>query len=457
MTTTQAATNRSLSELEARVVRPGDEGWDQARQAFNLTLDQRPDLVAFPADAADVARVVRFASREGLRVAPQRTGHAAGALGDLEGTILLKTNSLTKTEIDALGRTARVEAGAQWQDVVPAASDLGLAALHGSAPDIGIVGYSLSGGIGWYARKLGLATNSVTAIELVNAEGEQIRANADSEADLFWALRGGGGNFGVVTALEFRLHEVGPIYAGALFFPFERAAEVLHGWREWIATVPEEVTSIGRMMQFPPLEQIPEPFRGRSFSLVEATCLADEATGRELLRPLRELGPELDTFAIVPLAALPALHMDPPEPVPYEGEDLMLASLPPAAIDDLLAAVGPGSGSPLLSVELRHLGGALARPRSEHGALAAIDGAIVGYSVGIFGDDAAQAAVEAYLARVKRATAPYAAERRYYNFVEEDVEASTFFDAETLARLQRIRRVVDPEGIFRANHPIRAE
>jgi hypothetical protein len=239
-----------------------------------------------------------------------------------------------------------------------------------------------------------------------------------------------------------------------VFFPFERASEVLHAWREWIATVPEEVTSVGRMLQFPPLELIPEPFRGRSFSLVEACCLTDEATEREILRPLRELGPEIDTFAAVRPAALPALHMDPPEPVPYEGEDLMLAELPAAAIDALLAAAGPGSHSPLLSVELRHLGGALARPQPDHGALAAIDGTILGYSVGMFGDPDGKAAVEAHLARIGEATARYAAERRYFNFVEADVDASTFFDSETLARLRRVRATVDPEGMFRANHAI---
>jgi hypothetical protein len=444
------------ADFRGRLVRPGDGDWDEARRAFNLTLDQRPELVALPADAEDVAQVVRFAARHGLRVAAQRTGHAAGPLGDLAGTLLLKTSAMTATRIDARERRARVEAGAQWQDVVPATSDLGLAALHGSAPDIGIVGYSLSGGIGWYARKLGLATNGVTAVELVNADGERIRAGADSEPELFFALRGGGGSFGVVTALEFALHEVGEIYAGAVFFPLERSSEVLHTWREWIGTVPEEVTSIGRLLQFPPLDMIPEPFRGRSFSLVEATCLADEATGCELLRPLRQLGPEIDTFETVPPAALPALHMDPPEPVPYEGEDFMLAELPAAAIDDLLAAAGPGSGSPLLSLELRHLGGALARPEQGHGALAAIDGAILGYSVGIIGDEAGRKAIEAQLGRVRAATAPYAAERRYFNFVEASVDASTFFDGETLARLRRIKATVDPAGMFRANHPIEA-
>jgi FAD/FMN-containing dehydrogenase len=442
------------SSLDGHVLGPNDNGWDVARQAFNLTLDQRPELVALPANPADVVRLVEFASREGVRIAAQRTGHNAAPLGDLRGTILLKTSTMNGADVDAEARRARVGAGAQWQDVVPGASELGLAALHGSAPDIGIVGYSLGGGVGWYARKLGLAANSVTAIELVTADGGHVRASADEEPELFWALRGGGGNFGVVTAMEFALHEVPEIYAGVLFFPFDRAAEVLQAWREWTETVPDEVTSVGRIMQFPPLELVPEPLRGRSFSLVEATFMGSEAAGRELLGPLRDLGPEMDTFEVVPPAALPALHMDPPEPVPYGGEDGMLGELPPKAIDDLLEVAGPGSGSPLLSVELRHLGGALARAEPGNGALGAVDGSFLSYSVGMFGDEAGRSAVESSLARVREAIAPYGGVRRYSNFVEAKIEPTDLFDAESLERLRQVKAQVDPENLFQANHAL---
>jgi FAD/FMN-containing dehydrogenase len=443
-------------DLDGHVVGPNDNGWDFARQAFNLTIDQRPELVAFPANANDVARLVEFARQEGVRVAAQRTGHNAAPLGDLKGTILVKTSTMTGVEVDAEARRARVEAGAQWQDVVPTASDLGLAALHGSAPDIGIVGYSLGGGIGWYARKLGLAANSVTAIELVTANG-LVRADADSEPDLFWALRGGGGNFGVVTGMEFELHDVGKPYAGALFFPLDRASDVLHAWGEWAASAPDELTSVGRIIQFPPLDLVPEVFRGRSFSLVEAAFLGSAEDGAELLRPLRDLGPEMDTFETVAPARLPELHMDPPEPVPYLGEDGMLGDLPGQAIDDMLAVAGPGTESPLLSVEIRQLGGALARSAPGDGALSAIDGSFLTYCVGMFADDASRAAVEASLAQIREAAAPYSGVRRYYNFVETQIEPSDLFDADSLDRLRRVKAEVDPDGIFQANHALGAE
>jgi FAD/FMN-containing dehydrogenase len=444
-------------DLDGHVVGPNDNGWDFARQAFNLTIDQRPELVAFPANADDVARIVGYAKQEGIRVAAQRTGHNAAPLGDLKGTILVKTSTMAGVELDGDARRAKVQAGAQWQDVVPAASDMGLAALHGSAPDIGIVGYSLGGGIGWYARKLGLAANSVTAIELVTGGGDLVRADADTEPELFWALRGGGGNFGVVTGMEFELHEVGELYAGALFFPFDRASDVLHAWGEWTASAPEEVTSVGRIIQFPPLDLIPEMLRGRSFALVEAAFLGSEDDGAEVLRPLRDLGPEMDTFEAVAPLRLPELHMDPPEPVPYLGEDGMLGDLPGQAIDDVLAVAGPGTGSPLLSVEIRHLGGALARSNPGDGALSAIEGAFLTYSVGMFADEASRAAIEASLAQVRESMAPYSGTRRYYNFVETQIEPSDLFEADSLDRLRRVKAQVDPDGVFQANHALGAE
>ena len=220
-----------LSEaLTGTVVLPGDPGWDAARSGFNLLDDQHPAAVAFPVDATDVAAAVKYAGRAGLRVAPQATGHNQGPLGDLDGTLLLNVSRLQEVRVDPGARQVRVGAGVKWDRVAPRLSAHGLAGLHGSSPDVGIAGYSLGGGMGWLARKHGLQTNAVTALELVTAEGAFVRADHEHHADLFWALRGGGGNFGVVTAIEFAVHPVDELYAGALFFPFERASEVLHTW-----------------------------------------------------------------------------------------------------------------------------------------------------------------------------------------------------------------------------------
>jgi FAD/FMN-containing dehydrogenase len=440
-------------EIGGEVFAPGEEGWDGARLAFNLTIDQRPALIAQPADAGEVARVVRFARMAGLRVAPQRTGHNAGPLGSLERTLLLKTNRLDGVQIDAAGRRARTGAGARWEDVVPTASELGLAALHGSTPDVSVAGYTLGGGMGWYARKQGLAANSVTAIELVTADGQQLRADRRNHPELFWALRGGGGNFGVVTALEFELLPLPEVYAGALFFPLERAGEVLHAWHEWTAAVPDEVTSVGRILRFPPFPEVPEPLRGNSFAVIEAVFIGAEATGAELIGPLRQLGPLMDTFAMVPPAGIAELHMDPREPVPGVTNHTLLGKLPARAIDDLVAACGAESGSSLLSVELRHTGGALGRPEEGNGALAALAGEFASFGVGIAAEPGIAAKSEADLAAVEAALAPYAL-GGYLNFTEEETSIDSFFGHDTVERLRAVKRAYDPEGLFQANHEI---
>ena len=213
------STATSLSDVMAGpAVAPGDRDWDRARQAFNLVVDQRPAAVAFPVDERDVIAAVDYAREHGLRIAPQAGGHNAGPLGSLDDTILIRVSKLGGVSIDAVARRVRVGAGVKWEKVTPQLSELGLAALHGSSPDVGIAGYSLAGGMGWLGRKHGLQANSVTAIELVTAEGHLVRADASHEPELFWALRGGGGNFGVVTAIESAVYPVSDLYAGVMFF-----------------------------------------------------------------------------------------------------------------------------------------------------------------------------------------------------------------------------------------------
>jgi FAD/FMN-containing dehydrogenase len=337
---------------------------------------------------------------------------------------------------------------------VDAAAEHGLAPLAGTSPDVGVVGYSLGGGIGWLARRHGQAANSVVAVELVTADGRLIRADRDDHPDLFWALRGGGGSFGIVTVLEFGLYPVRELYAGAMFWPIERAAEILHAWREWVETVPDELTSVGRLMQFPPIPDVPEPLRGRSFVLVEAAYLGSEAAGAELLRPLRALAPELDTFGMIPTSGLTSVHMDPPQPVPGVGDGALLAELSPEAVDALVAAAGPESSSPLVSVELRHLGGALAELSPEQGAVGTLDGAFALYAVGMALNPEMAAAIDGHIRHVRAALARWEAERTYFNFTERSVEGDGLFAPDTHRRLRAIKALYDPEELFRAVHPI---
>ncbi|MGH3037195.1 MAG: FAD-binding oxidoreductase [Gaiellaceae bacterium] len=441
--------------IDGHVVLPGEQGWDLARQAWNLAADQRPVAVVFVKTAEDVAAVVDYARRLGLRVTTQATGHFAGSLDGFEDTILVKTSRMRGLEIDPEARTARAEAGVLWEEVVLAAGEHGLAGLAGSSPDVGVVGYTLGGGLGWLARRYGLAANSVIAVELVTAEGRIVRADRDTEPDLFWAVRGGGGSFGIVTAVEFALYPVAEVYAGILFFPFERAAEVLNAWSVWVEDTPEEITSAGRLMQFPPIPDLPEHVRGRSFVMVEAAYLGSGADGDELLRPLRDLGPEMDTFAMIPTAELRFLHMDPPQPVPGAGDGMALAELTPEAVEALVAVAGPDSGSPLLSVELRQLGGAVAVERPEHGAVGHLDAGFVLYGVGMALDPGMEAAVKVHAQTVKDALAPWAAVRGYFNFSDAPLEGRSLYPPATYLRLQDVKAAYDPNELFRASHPIR--
>jgi FAD/FMN-containing dehydrogenase len=437
------------------IVLPHDPNWNQARLAWNLSADQQPAAVALPESAEDVQAVVRWARERGLRVAPQGTGHNALPLGSLAHTVLLKTERMRGVEIDAQSQRARVEAGVLWAEVTHAAAEHGLAGLAGSSPDVGVVGYTLGGGVSWLARRHGLASNSVTAIELVNAEGELIRADAEQNADLFWALRGGGGSFGVVTALEFTLYPISEVYGGVLFFPLERGAEVLRAWRRWVDRVPDEVTSVGRFLQFPPIPDIPEPVRGKSFVVVEAVSLLGKDSTDELLRPLRELGPDMDTFATMPVQQLKHLHMDPEQPVPGYGDGMLLSEFNDAAIEAMVQTAGAGSGSPLISVEVRHVGGALARKAPGAGALASLEGRFLMFAVGMTPTPELGAAVRAHVELVHNALAAWDSGRMYSNFAEKRQRGERLFGDLTYRRLQTVKAAVDPDDVFRSNHPVR--
>jgi FAD/FMN-containing dehydrogenase len=454
--TTLTDVGRLRSRIAGDVITPGDAEYDVARQAWNLAVEQQPVMVALPESAGDVARIVRYAAEKGLRVAPQGTGHNAGPLGDLYDTVLMKTSRMIGVEINAEERYARVQAGAIWADVVGPAQAAGLTAMSGSSPDVGVVGYTLGGGLSWIARKYGLATNHVRAIELVTAEGKLIRADHENHEHLFWALRGGGGSFGVVTAIEIELFPFTEIYAGMLAFPIERASEVLNAWNDLLPSLPDEMTTVGRMLRVPPLPEIPEVVRGRELTVVEAFYLGDEAEGRRLLQPLRDLGPEIDTIATMPTDQLIHVHMDPPQPVPGEGDHGMIAQrLTREGIDTFVEAFTSDAVKPLLAGELRQLGGALARSGPGHGAADTFDGAYTMFNVGMTPTPEVAAMVAAALPVMRDAMAPYEGGREYLNFAEQKgLDASRFYEADTYERLRSVKGIYDPDEVFRANHPI---
>ena len=433
---------------------PASPGWDEARKAWDLAVDQHPAAIALPESVADVVTAVGFARRHGLRVAAQGTGHNAAPLGPLGDTVLVKTHRMRQVRIDPDARTARAQAGAVWADVVGPAAGHGLAALAGSSPDVGVVGYTLGGGMGWLGRAYGLSASNVESFEAVTADGRLVRADACTEPDLFWALRGGGGSFAVVTAVELRLFGVTEVYAGLLWWPIDAAASVLHAWQELTAGgLPDELTTTFRFLRFPDVPDVPEPVRGRAFAVVDAIHLGTPAEADALLAPLRKLRPVTDTVQMISMPALSHLHMDPEHPVPGVGDGIMLADLPAEAVTRLLGAAGPGTGSPL-GVELRHVGGEMKRARPGNGALAAVDAEYALFAAAAAPTPQAVPAIGHQVAAVLSAMSPWAAAQTYLNLTETSRDPATFWTPQAYDRLRRIKAAVDPADLIRANHPI---
>jgi hypothetical protein len=447
--------SRVAPTLAGKIVLPTHGRYEEARLAWNLAVEQHPAAVVFPESAQDVAAAVLFAAEQGQRIAAQSTGHNAAPLGSLADTILLKTERMRGITIDPERRVARVEAGVLWHEVVDAAARYGLAALQGSSPDVAVAGYTLGGGVSFLSRKYGLAASNVRSIEVVTADGRHVRTDRESEPDLFWALRGGGGSFGIVTAIELELFPIREVYAGVLWYPIDRGDDVLHAWRELTqGNPPDELTTVGRFLNLPAIPEIPEPIRGKSFVIVEVIHLGDSGQANELIAPLRALGPVNDTVAMISTPALSHLHMDPEQPVPGVGDGLMISDVPSEALDAFIAVAGESAGFPLLSVELRHLEGELGRARPGNGALASIEARYAMYAVGMTPVSDLRAPVGAQIETIKAALMPWADRQMYLNFADTSRDPATFWNEQAYHRLRRIKAAVDPADLFRSNHPI---
>jgi FAD binding domain len=444
--------------IAGQVVTPDDGDWDQARSAWNLSADQHPATVAFVESREDVVATVRFAAANGLHVSGQGTGHGAVALDSLDDTILVKTQRMRGIEVDPEARTARVEAGVLVLELSEATHAHDLSFLPGSSPDVGVTGYTLGGGLSWLGRRYGFACNHVRAIELVTAAGAAMTVDADDGADLFWALRGGGGAYAIVIAMHLDLVPVVDAYAGVLVFPAELGAGAVRAWRDWTETVSDDITSVVRFLHPPDLPGVPEPVRGRRLLTIDAACIGTREQGEAAIAPLRALGePIVDTFDQISAAGLCRIHMDPEQPVPGRGHHRPLHELPDAAIEAFVGLVGPESDSPLVSAEIRHLGGALGRPDPRGGSLTHLDAAYVMLGIGVPMTHELGEAIEDRLNRLGEAMEPWAAQGGYFNFAERPCNANTILPAEVCARLAEVKRHWDPEGTIVAAHPAALE
>jgi FAD/FMN-containing dehydrogenase len=428
--------------VRGRVVLPFEPGWDGARAAWNLTVDQRPAAVVEAASADDVAAVLRA----GLRVAPQSTGHGAEALGPLDGTVLLKTSALRGISFDADARTVRVEAGVQAADAAAAAGAHGLAPVLGFATTVGVTGLVVSGGTGWLSRRHGLAASNARAFDVVLASGEQARVDAEHEPELFWALRGGGGRGAVVVAVELELHPLPAVSGGLLAWPAERAAEVLGAFQALGGGAPDELAAAFRYLELPPLDMIPPPLRGRRIAAVITAYLGAHDDAVELLAPLRALdGGLVDTFAPIEPAGLVRLAGDPEAPMPSRGDGFLLRELDDDAVALVAGQAARGALAPLSVLELRLLGGATREPHGDGGVLTGYAASHSVFAGGAAPTPEAMGATLARLAQVRADLAPWTADQVILSAATADRDPVRAFGPAGWERLQRVLDQYDPE------------
>jgi FAD/FMN-containing dehydrogenase len=434
----------------------GDDGLAAEVATWNVAVQHTPAVAVGATCAADVAAAVSWAVAHGLGVAVQATGH--GPVRNAAGSLMITTRRMQGVAVDPARRTARVEAGVKWKRVMETAAEFGLAGLCGSSSDVGVVGYTLGGGMGSLGRKHGFAADAVRSIEIVTADGRQRTLSADSEPELFWAVRGGKGNFGIVTAIELELLPVGGLHAGSIFFAGEDMAAVLHAWRRWAPTLPEEVGTSVAIVRLPDEEFVPPPLRGQTaLHLRYAYSGADLAEGERLLAPMQGTGRVLLGFSgPIRTDEMDSIHMDPTDPMPAWEKGQTLTELPGEAVDALLAVAGPQAQIPLAMVEIRLMGGALGRPAKVPNAVGGRDGAFSVMALGPFVPELAEV-VPAVGRGVLGALAPWKAAGIPMNFLgdvsgPEEVAAS--YPPGVHERLAEVKAAVDPDGVFSFGHAI---
>jgi FAD/FMN-containing dehydrogenase len=408
-----------VATVAGSVLLPGEAGYDDERAVWNLNHELLPALIVVPESATDVRAAVAFAARQHRPVLVKSTGHQM--VGQAHGAVVIATRRMNDVAIDAVGRTARVGAGAIWSEVVGKAAEAGLAPLNGSNPTVGVAGYTLGGGLSpTLGRSHGYAADHVRSLDVVTADGELRHVDAESEPDLFWALRGGKGNFAVVTALEFDLFPVSRLYGGGIYFPGERTADVLRAWAAWHPATPETMVTSIAVMRMPAIPEVPEPLCGRFLVSVRIAYNGTTADGERMVEPLRIVAPVvLDTVRDMPYADVASIHSEPIDPVPYYERGIMLREFPAQAQDKLIALVGPDAETALV-------------PLSQEQQL------------------------KRSVAELLDGMKPWQADRRFVNNLapDEAADAAAIYGPERYERLASIKKTYDPTNMFRLNHNV---
>jgi FAD/FMN-containing dehydrogenase len=449
------ALHQLSDQVSGKVLFPGDPDYDKTRRGWNLTVDQHPALILVAADVEDVIAGVRFANAQNLGVAVQITGH--GVKFPADDNLLIVTTQLNKVKVDAQARTARVEAGVIWQQVLDAATPHGLAPLLGTSPHVGVVGYTLGGGFGWLGRLYGLAADSVRSIDVVTPDAVLRHTSPTKNSELFWALLGGGGNFGVVTALEFALYPVAKLYGGMLTYPGAVAADALRFYREWVKNAPDELTTHFVIFKYPDMPQLPDAVRGKTLVLVRAAYSGNAAEGEKLMQPwLQWQTPLANSFREMPFAEVATISNDPVDPVPTHATNDLLNELSDEAIE-IIVRYATNDAAPIAFNELRHAGGAIARADTSANAIGNRDASFFLTIGGLAFNPQLHAAIDNYVHQYKQELRPYLHGGIYLNFSETKEARARVKDAylpQNYERLLALKHKIDPKNLFRYSFPL---
>lgn len=445
--------NGLAADLDGRLDLPDGPDWPTVTQAWNLSIAQRPAAVVTAANTADVVKTVRFAAANRIWVSAQPSGH--GATRALDDTILVRTAALDDIWIDTAARTARVGAGVKWGVLQAALDGTGLTGLVGSTPDVSVVGFCLGGGLSWLTRPFGPGSGSLSAVELVDAQGVHRWVSDDESPELMWALRGGGGEFGIVTAVEIDLFPAPEITGGRLVFPAAEAAAVLRAVTALTAGAPAELTVWASIMHFPPIPDLPEEIRGQSFCFVDTVLLGPADALAAHLSPIRAAGTVLrDTVRPLQPGDLGGVCEEPVDPSPGTHSSMMLGTLDDAVIDLVVNRAGAPGTTPLTQVQFRHLGDAALTGRD--GAVdlrrCGAEFAVTAIAIAPVPEllDAAAAAMTA----LWHDLAPWSAGPTLPTLLGPNESPNRAYDAPTLAALRRLKQAVDPSYVVRGNYPL---
>jgi len=451
MTTTTLPTE----QLDGPVFWPDDPGFADEIAGFNLATTHSPDVAVGATCATDVVAAVRWAAERELPVGVQATGH--GANSPVDGGVLINTRRMNQVTVDPAARTATVCAGATWRDILVAAAPYGLAGLNGSSTGVGVVGYTLGGGLPVLGRTYGYASDRAVSFEVVTPDGVLRHVDANTEPELFWALRGGKGNVGIVTSMVFGLIPLRRVYGGSVFYPGEQAPALLQAYSEWAAGLPERTNTALQLLRLPPFPDIPEPLRGQFLVQLCVAHVGEPAEGEQLLTAMRRIAPPvLDSVAGMDYLDVDRIYQDPDHPVPAQESSVLLPELSDDVIRTVLELAGPGSQSPLLLMGLRQLGGALARPATHDDAVCARDGAFLLQTVGVLAGPHAQQ-VPVATATAQAAIAPYSTGRTMVNLhgtPGDPADRARAWTPPVYARLRDLKQRHDPTNMLRFGHAL---